>query len=317
MTQKFDCVVCGSCTVDILVKPIDLHQPIGPDRLFSVAPIEAVTGGIVSNAGMALAKLGQRTAALSATGDDEWGQIVRRRYAAASIDTSHLAVRPDVPTSSTVVMIDPQGQRSFAHCQGAPKKLQKEFFLEHLPVFASSRAMLIGYYSLMPLLENDLPEVFAAIRETGCLTALDAAGSGGSMQPLDRILPHLDLYVPSFGEAKHQTGLDDPQQIIDAYRNCGAPGVVGVKLGARGALLSGRAGEYLAIAPVTPPGPVVDTTGAGDSFYAGLISGILLGYSLADAGRLAAAAGACCVTGMGASAGLRDLNETKRLAGLS
>jgi sugar/nucleoside kinase (ribokinase family) len=99
------------------------------------------------------------------------------------------------------------------------------------------------------------------------------------------------------------------------YRQHGAPGIVGLKLGAAGALLSPKAGEFLKIAPVPPPGPVIDTTGAGDAFYAGLIAGLARGMSLADAGRLAAAAGACCVTGLGASAGLRSFDETWRLAG--
>ena len=91
---------------------------------------------------------------------------------------------------------------------------------------------------------------------------------------------------------------------------------MGVKLGSEGALLSPRAGEYVEIPQVVPPGPVVDTTGAGDCFYAGLLTGLLKGMSVERAGRLAAAAGACCVTGLGATAGLRDYQETARLAGL-
>ena len=54
------------------------------------------------------------------------------------------------------------------------------------------------------------------------------------MQPLDRILPHVYVYVPSIAEASHQTGQEDPQRIIETYRNCGAPGLLGVKLGTRG-----------------------------------------------------------------------------------
>ena len=77
---------------------------------------------------------------------------------------------------------------------------------------------------------------------------------------------------------------------------------------------SPKAGEYLQIDCVPLPGPIVDTTGAGDSFYAGVLTGILKGMDAADAGRLGAAAGACCVTGMGASAGLRNFEETAKLA---
>ena len=151
--------------------------------------------------------------------------------------------------------------------------MDRRLFLDHLDLFARSRMTLIGYYSLMPNLEGDLPEILAAIRETGCKTALDCAGSGGSMQPLDRILPHLDVYVPSLNEASHQTGLNDPRAILDLYRGCGAAGLVGVKLGSKGVLLSPAAGEYVEIPAVAPPGPIVDTTGAGDCFYAGLLDG--------------------------------------------
>jgi sugar/nucleoside kinase (ribokinase family) len=168
----------------------------------------------------------------------------------------------------------------------------------------------------MPNLEPDLPEIYARIRETGCRTALDAAGDGGGMQPLDRILPHLDIYVPSRAEAMRQTGQADPRAIIETYRAHGASGLVGVKLGSDGALLSPAPGQFHAIRQVEPPGPVVDTTGAGDCFYAGLLAGLLRGMNVQDAGKLGAATGACCVTALGASAGLRDFGETARLAGV-
>jgi sugar/nucleoside kinase (ribokinase family) len=176
--------------------------------------------------------------------------------------------------------------------------------------------LLLGYYSLMPRLEADLPEVLAKIRETGCRTALDAAGEGGGLQPLDRILPHLDVYCPSYAEASHQTAETDPARILRVFRECGAPGLLGVKLGAEGALLSPDRATFLAIPAVPSPGPVVDTTGAGDAFFAGLLAGLLRGLTIQQAGRLAAAAGACCVTALGATAGLRNFTETARLAGL-
>jgi sugar/nucleoside kinase (ribokinase family) len=316
MTKDIDCVVCGSCVADFLIRPVPLEVPIGGGRLMVAEPVRLTTGGIVSNSGIAMAKLGMKAAAFTYVGKDEWGAVIRHCLERDGMDCCGLVTHPTAATSTTGVLIDPSGERSFAHCVGAPKLMDKKMFLEHLDLFARSRMMLIGYYSLMPNLEGDLPEIFEAIRKTGCKTALDSAGEGGAMQPLDRILPHTDVYVPSHSEAVHQTGFEDPKKIIDAYRNCGAPGVLGVKLGTKGAMLSPAAGEYLSIDCIPAPGPIADTNGAGDCFYAGLLTGLLKGLEVAKAGRIAAATGACCVTGHGATAGVRDYAETAKLAGI-
>jgi sugar/nucleoside kinase (ribokinase family) len=317
MDKSIDCVVVGSCVVDVLCRPVSLTEPIGAGRLIESEPLILTTGGIVSNAGIAMARLGMRVAAFTYVGDDEWAEVIRSQYAAEGIDTSALTTYPGGATSTTAVLIDPSGERSFVHCVGAPRRLDKAAILAKLDLFAKSRATLFGYYPLMTNLQNDLPEVFAAIRATGCLTAIDAAADGGTMDPLARILPHVDFFVPSEHEAQHQTGQSDPRKIIQTYRDAGAKGYLGIKLGMRGALLSPKPGEFVDVAVVAAPGKVVDTTGAGDCFLGGLLTGILRGLSPADAGRLAAATGACCVTGMGGSSATRDYNKTAQLAGIS
>jgi sugar/nucleoside kinase (ribokinase family) len=316
MRKDIDCILCGSCVADILCRPVCLDTAIGGGRLLPTEPLQVVTGGIVSNSGVAMARLGMKSAAFTYVGRDEWARLIRARLEAEGLDCTGLLEHPTASTSTTVVLIDPSGERSFAHCVGAPKFMDRRLFLDHLDLFARSRMTLIGYYSLMPNLENDLPEILAAIRQTGCKAALDCAGSGGSMQPLDRILPHLDVYVPSFDEASHQTGLSDPRAILDRYRACGAAGLLGVKLGSKGVLLSPAAGSVIEIPAVAPPGPIVDTTGAGDCFYAGLLTGLLHGLDVLSAGLLGAAAGACCITALGATAGIRDFAATAALAGI-
>lgn len=316
MPRELDCIICGSCVVDLLTRPVTLTRPIGRGVLHQCEPIVLAAGGIVSNAGVTMARMGMKVAALSYLGRDAWAPVVRNLYRAEGIDDSPLLEHPTGATSTTVVLIEDSGERSFYHCVGAPKLLDARAFLDRLDLFAKSRSMLLGYYSLLPNLEKDLPEVFRRIRETGCQTAMDAAGAGGTMKPLDKALPHLDVWVPSFAEAKNQTGHEDPRKIIDTYRGCGAPGMVGVKLGKQGVLLSPRAGEYVPVAGCTAPGPVVDTTGAGDSFYAGLLTGLLKGLPAEQAGQLGCAAGACCVTSIGGASGGRCYAETARIAGI-
>jgi len=315
-SRTYDCIICGSCVVDLLCRPVDLAKPIGEGVLHDVDPVQITGGGICSNTGITMARLGMNVGVFSAVGDDAWGPVIRNLYRSEGVDDSPMVVHPTAATSTTVVLIDQAGERSFLHCVGAPKLLTAKDYLDRIDLFARSKVMLFAYYSLNPAIEGDLAEIFRAIRETGCKTAMDASGTGGDMQPLDDMLPHLDIYVPSLNEATHQTGLSDPEKIIDRYRDCGAPGLLGVKLGRQGVLLSESAGQYVRIAICQPPGEVIDTTGAGDSFYAGLLTGLLRGLPLEQAGRLGSAAGACCVTSLGGCTGGRDLAFTAKLAGV-
>jgi len=315
--RTFDCIVAGSCVVDLLCRPIDLHQPIGAGTLYRTQPLQVVAGGITANSGITLARMGVRTGVFSYVGDDAWKPVIRGIFEQGGVETSHLLTHPTEATSTTVVTIAEDGERSFLHCVGAPRKLDAQAFLSRMDLWRDTRCLLLGYYSLLPSLEDDLAQVLRQVREAGCMTAMDAAGDGGTMRPLEEVLPHLDVYVPSRKEAEHQTGESDPRKMIDRYRSCGAPGVLGVKLGAaEGVLLSDQKDSFVHVPSDDPPGEVVDTTGAGDSFYAGLLTGLLGDEPLERAGRLGCAAAACCVTALGGNTGARSLAECRSLAGL-
>ncbi len=316
MSDQFDCVVCGEVCVDLPLRPIDQHQPLREMGIVPVEPIRPGSGGIVSNGGIAMARLGLTVGAFGYVGNDLWGETLTRLFADASLNTQHLLRHPDLPTSVSVVLVGEDGEHTFVYHSGASRAFDPATVLARLDLFRGSTFALFGYYALMPELEHDLPGVLREVQRSGCRTALDSAGGGGKMQPLDRILPHLDIYVPSYDEAQSQTGEADPQRMITVFRECCPGGLLGVKLGNEGALLSPARDDWIQVPPVAPPGPVVDTTGAGDSFYAGLIAGLSRGMSVYDAGRLGAAAGACCVTAIGATAGLRSFEETQQLAGV-
>lgn len=309
----FDCTICGTCVADILVQPVPLTEAIGSGRLFHVEPIEATTGGLVCNTGIAIRRLGMRVAAAGLVGADPWGDLVRARLAAEGIDTTALESHATRATSTTAVLVDSSGERSFAHHVGAPAGIDAGFIGRQARHWARSRLALVGYWGLLPGLEPVLAEAVKLIRAAGCQVAVETGGSGGSLAALAPALPHLDIYVPSLDEAVHQTALRDPREMVACYRGHGAAGLIGVKLGTRGVLLSPSDGEFVDIPCVSAPGPVADTTGAGDSFLAGLLAGLLRNMPLRDAGILGAATAACCVTGRGAIAGLRSFDDTLAL----
>ena len=124
------------------------------------------------------------------------------------------------------------------------------------------------------------------------------------MDPLARILPHLDFYVPNETEAAHQTGRERAAGDDRGVSRRGRKGLLGIKLGERGALLSPRPGEFVDVAVVKAPGQVVDTTGAGDCFYRGTHwPACCVACRRPRRGRWPPPAGACCVTGLGAHFG--------------
>lgn len=315
--QIYDCVVCGTSVLDVLVRTVPLDTPIGAGRLFEAEPLRSYAGGIVANSGAAMAKLGLRVAAMTLVGDDEPGRLFTTKIHDQGVDICSVDKSPTVATSTSAVLVDQCGQRSFAHYPGAASTIDFDWVKSHRDLLRQSRAMLVGYYSLLPRLEADLPRALEFVRGLGCLIALDSAGDGGDPELLKPCLPHLDFYVPSYDEAICQTSRQDPHEIIQWYRDHGCEGVVGVKLGADGALISGAEDHCVAVDACTPPGDVVDTTGAGDCFFGALITGVLRGMNVDEASRLASAAGACCVSAEGPQAGLQDFKQTCAIAGLT
>jgi sugar/nucleoside kinase (ribokinase family) len=312
--KTIDCLVCGTCVADILVKPVNLGIAIGGNRLWHVEPIRIEAGGIVSNTGTAMARLGMRTGAFARVGNDAWANALLNHFKREGISTEGLLQSKEGVTGATAVLIGEDGERSFAHHQGLAAKLNAADIYDNFSLFVASRMILFGHYSLLPDLESELETVLPKLQQAKCLTALDSAGSGGDRDLLFRLLPYLDFYIPSFAEASQQTSEADPERILNVYRSSGANGVIGVKLGSQGALLSSKVGELIRVNSVSPPGMVRDTTGAGDAFLGGLLTGVSRGMNLKMAAQLGAAAAAYCITDYGAVAGLRNWNETAQLA---
>ncbi len=308
--------MCGLTTLDIVTRSIDLNQPVGPGCLHSIERVDAYPGGIVSNTGLALAKLGLSTRAMSIIGDDLWGRSVCNFFQSGGLDTDAIVVEPGAHTATSIVLVDETGERSFLFAPGISPALDLSLAISATRGMSSGSWIVLGYFSLFSQFDSQLPIALSKMQSLGFKMALDCAGSGNSDTELESILPHLDCYFPSFGEAQNQTRQTDPRKIIETYRSLGASELVGVKLGKRGAMLSPTPKEYLSVDCLTPPQPIVDSTGAGDAFYAGLIAGLSRNLNIEQAARLATAAGAWCCTGFGGSAGVQNWDATCQLAGI-
>ncbi|MBM3888352.1 MAG: carbohydrate kinase family protein [Verrucomicrobia bacterium] len=317
MKTSLDLIVAGHMVADVIGRPVFLDQPIGHGKLYLSDAIELHTGGNVCNVGVAAAKLGLRVGALGRIGDDSWRTCVLDRLESAGLDLGGVIVDKRGQTSATVVCVDPNGERSFFHTGGCGNQLTAADIIARLSYIRRARAVALGYFGLMPRLESEFGRALHAIRRAApkTLTVLDCVAGAKGFDNLAKALPWLDIFVPSLDEARSVSGQDAPEKIIACFRAAGAPGVVGVKLGADGCLLSDGAkpSKTIHVPPVRVK-KVVDATGAGDSWLAGFITARLRGFALRDAGIFANAVGACCVQAIGASTGIRPFNETLKLA---
>jgi 2-dehydro-3-deoxygluconokinase len=108
---------------------------------------------------------------------------------------------------------------------------------------------------------------------------------------------HCDILLPGMDEAELLTGSSDPELAARELHHLG-PALVVIKLGAQGALALDSFGE-LTRAPAAHLERIVDPVGAGDAFAAGLLSGLLRDFRLADALGLANRCGALAMMSPG------------------
>jgi sugar/nucleoside kinase (ribokinase family) len=273
--------------------------------------IQLTTGGNVCNAAVAMAKLDMDVAAAGMVGADVLGSAVVERLTAAGVDTAAVFKTREAQTAATVVAVEPGGERCFFHTVGANRFVDADLFRKCLPTLQWCRWVQVGYFGLLPELTPELPALFAELRRTNpeVKLALDTVNPTGPRAELDPILPHLDLFAPSRTEAAALTGETDPKRMVASLREQMRSGLIGVKLDAEGCYLDdGSSAVFVPSYKVE----VADTTGAGDSWFGGLLTALVRKMPLEQAGRFANRVAADCCTALGASAGIRSYAETIR-----
>jgi len=300
-----DAVIAGLAVVDIIGRPVDLSRPPRAGGLQLIDSITLTTGGNVSNSGIDLAKLGFSVGAITRVGNDGLGQFIQQQYNAQGINTSGVIVDGKKQTSTTIVAVAADGERTFLHTRGCLANFSVKDVLSHMDLIARARMLAFGYLGLLPECEPGLARLFRAVKkETGVQILLDTGGAPKKNNALLRaVLPFVDIFIPSYDEAVALTGKRKPEEIVRFLQQSGASGIVGVKMGARGCfIVSGDATCYV---PALRVKTVVDATGAGDAFVAGFIAATLRGFDPFAAARIANAVAATCVTAVGASTAIK------------
>jgi ribokinase len=287
-------VVVGSANVDVVLGVGAIPRP---GETVLARSSERHPGGKGANQAVAAARDGAPTTFVAAVGDDPGAEIVVDALTGAGVDLSVLRRTPG-PTGTAYIAVDPEGENAIIVDPAANATLRDLFDAERAAVNAAS--------VLLAQLEIPVETVAAAAataKESGGLTVLNAAPA----QPLpDELWPLLDVLVVNEEEALTLAGETDLDAAVAALLRR-VPEVV-VTLGGRGALLATRDGDPVVV-PVDPV-PVVDTTGAGDTFCGVFGAARARGAAPLDAVRRAIAAASLTVQRTGAVPSIPTAAET-------
>lgn len=298
-------VTLGAHVLDVHARPVT-EIPEGQSGTL-IEQIRISPAGAAGGTAITLGKLGGRVLTVGALGADDLGDVFVTMLGRFGVDTTHLARRPDVQTSATVLPIRPDGSRPALHVIGANGTLADD----DVPWAELDGAdyLHVGAPEFMPELAGRALE---RCKQGGGTTSIDILADGWP-EMLDHIapaLPHTDWFLPNREQAIAVTGLDDVEaagrQLVErgvggAAITCGADGCV---------VVTAEGSERVPAFAVE----VVDTTGCGDAFSAGFLHGLSLGDSPADAARLGSACAALVAQGLGSDAGEFGLDEARRFA---
>lgn len=314
MEKKYDVVALGEFLIDF--------TPAGNTdsgmKLFEQNP-----GGAPVNMLTAAGKAGLKTAFIGKVGDDMHGNFLIETAKQAGIETKGIVVDDTVFTTLAFVTLDENGERefSFARKPGADTMLcYKEIDTELL---RDTKVFHIGSLSLTD--EPARTTTFQAVKEAkknGALISYDPnyraplwSSKENAMERMKSILPFVDIMKLSDEETSLLTPFADPDEAAEYLLGRGVR-LVAVTLGSEGVLICSRDGSEIISRRV--PGfasHVVDTTGAGDSFWGAFVSQLVRAGKrleefsideLAEYARYGNAVASLCVEKRG---GLRSIPE--------
>jgi sugar/nucleoside kinase (ribokinase family) len=304
--RDLDLLVVGDCNPDLVLAGARVRPAFGQGETW-IEEAQLVVGGTSSITACGAAQLGLRAAIAGVVGDDLFGRFMLDELARSGVDTRPIVTAAGRATGLSTVLVEP-GDRATLTFQGTIGALEPAMVPDEL--LAGARHVHSGGYFLQGAAAF-LGDVFQRARAAGATTSLDpgADPDGCWDGGLAGLLPHLDHLLPNAAEACALTGLESVEEA--ALRLADAGPAVLVKCGADG-VLAAAGGEVYRVPAL--PVEVVDTIGAGDSTDAGWLAGVLNGWPVERAARLAAVCGSLSARAAGGTAAQPTLEEaTSRL----
>ena len=314
--QQHDVVGIGNAIVDIIGRCDDAFlarhgRSKGSMQLVDAAAIGTlyhamgpgveISGGSVANSMVGIASLGGRAAFIGKTAQDQFGEVFGHDIRAAGVTfQTPPAAAGSEPTGRSLILVTPDGQRTMNTFLGVSPELSEDEIDAKL-IGGAAIVYLEGYLF-------DRPQAKAAFRTAARI----AVGAGRQValslsdafcvnrhraEFLDFIRSTVDILIANEAEI---TALYQVASFAQAAAQVQADSKLAALTRSEKGSVILSAGSAPITVPAVPVSAVIDTTGAGDLYAAGLLYGISKGLGLAPAGRLGSLAAGEIIGQLGA-----------------
>ena len=240
-------------------------------------------GGAPANVAVAAAKLGARTAFLGKAGKDMHGEFLKEVLKKENVETDGMILDEKFFTTLAFVKTAENGERSFSFARkpGADTRIEKEEI--HTVILDQTKIFHAGSLSLTDQPARDT--TFYAVKrakKNGSMISYDPnyraslwKNEETAKEQMRSLIPYVDIMKISDEETELLTGKEKPEEAAEILFQKGVK-IIAVTLGSEGAYLYCKEGG------IQIPGftsRAVDTNGAGDSFWGGIL------YCISKAGK--------------------------------
>lgn len=289
---------------------------------------EANPGGAPCNVLAMLAKLGHSTAFIGKVGDDAFGRQLKDAIAKEGISTAGLVMDEAVPTTLSLVHKLPNGDRDFSFYRNPVADMNLRADEVRLDLIENARIFHFGTLSMThPGVYDATRRAIEAAEASGCVRSFDPnlrpplwPSLDAAHEAVDFGLHHCDVLKISDNEIQWFTGKQDYEEGISILQNTYSIPLITFSMGAAGS----RAyyGSVKVDVPAFLQKKTIETTGAGDTFGACVLHGVLTyGLNNLDEAKLisiltfANAAASIVTTRKGALAVMPTEEEVNELIG--
>ncbi len=309
MSDVYDVITMGRCGVDF--------YPTEHGSLVHVKHFDKFLGGSPTNVAVAASRLGERSALISRTGPDPFGDYVHEALRSFGVDDRFVTPCAGFQTPVTFCETFPPDHFPI-YFYREPKAPDLEIYPEELDLDAITSARLfwasLGGLSKEPSRAATIAALQARAHTHPTVLDLDFRPSFWSSRDeahecAVRALGLATIAVGNLGEVEVAVGSAGPDEAADRLLDFGCAIAV-VKLGPDGVLAKTRS-ERIEVAPIEVE--VVNGLGAGDAFGGALCHGVLSDWALDETLRFASAAGAIVASRLSCSEAMPTNEEVRKL----